>query len=964
MLNLNKRGTMKAILLSLTMLLGAFSALAQCNSTDIFNNDTTTAVCFETVGRVLKCYSNNMPDHDDSYSSSFTLTADDDEYSMCAYPDTATNFTPLYEPVETVAGCTDTYTFGVSINGVKYDPSSAEYFENTSDASNNIEWHVEARYIFSANFGNNGGHLNPFGDYHYHDVPADYFKDSLGIDGSAHSPIVGYAADGFPIYYKYVYSDALDTLSVIEAFNSGYTLKSGTRPGDGVSAPDGSYTGLYYEDYEYNASELDSCNGRYGFTPDYPYGTYYYVLTDSYPYIPRCFKGDNVDNSYLVGPAASCASSDASTSCASKTAGCMDPFANNYNSSANVDNGTCTYNFQVIVADQDATCAGNDGLVNATVFGGTAPYTYTWSVAGSASSISDLTPGSYTVTVVDASSSETQATATVGEANRLLDTSTGDDEKSGSGYALSLDGTDDYVDFEGDMQLTSHSFSAWVNTSATTSQTLMQLALDGNNYVKVALNATGRVTATISESSSASKATRSSGSINDGEWHHVAYTFDATGTGTLHLYIDGTRDNGTAVSNDNLTFSISASDLHIGANRGGTSTFNGTVDEVLFWSTALTAPILRSNMCKKITNSYADNCDLYLYLRFDENTGSTVNDWIGGNNGTFESSPTYTSSGAPVGDDAQVATTVSASSNVMLASATGDNMTATVTSGTADLLVIYRVDEAPNVTTAPGAFVQLSESSYYGVKLLGSSSGVYSVTYDYNGHPGISDESTLGIASRSSNAAVSWTEETLANLNQGANTVKLDGQTGTEFILASKGGNTLPVELLEFTASVADNETVRIDWSTASEWNNDYFTVERSADNSTWTTVDMVSAKNEGAAGANYSIKDYRPADTRCYYRLKQTDVDGTSTVSKTVAVEFQRTVNMRLYPNPASSFITVSVADAELQSIELIDIHGRMVLQAARTHQLDISSLPSGVYLLRANGANGPLAWENIVKR
>ncbi len=150
----------------------------------------------------------------------------------------------------------------MGVNGVKYDPSSAEYFENTSTGENNIDWHVEARYIFSANFGNNGGHLNPFGEYHYHDVPADYFADDLSIDGSAHSPIVGYSADGFPMYYKYIYSDPEDNTSTIMEAASGLTLKTGTRPGDGVSAPDGDYTGLYYEDYEYFSANtvLDECN--------------------------------------------------------------------------------------------------------------------------------------------------------------------------------------------------------------------------------------------------------------------------------------------------------------------------------------------------------------------------------------------------------------------------------------------------------------------------------------------------------------------------------------------------------------------------------------------------------------------------------------------------------------------------------------------------------------------------------
>lgn len=378
-----------------------------CVPEDIYAVEDANAVCFEIVDNVRYFYTNNYPDHTDSYNSPFDLLTSDTEYAMCAYPEEASEFTPLYEETETTKGCTFTYTFGVGVNGVKYDPSSAEYFENTSTGENNIDWHVEARYIFSANFGNNGGHLNPFGEYHYHDVPADYFADDLSIDGSAHSPIVGYSADGFPMYYKYIYSDPEDNTSAIMEAASGFTLKTGTRPGDGVSAPDGDYTGLYYEDYEYFSANtvLDECNGRYGVTPEYPYGTYYYVLTDSYPYIPRCFKGTSVDNTFRVGPGPSCPESSAATDCAVAVAGCMDPFSTNYNTNANVDDGSCTYSStcetSISVASQDnASCFGeSDGSVTVSVTGfGDSP-TYEWTGGGTSETKTGLAAGTYTVTV-------------------------------------------------------------------------------------------------------------------------------------------------------------------------------------------------------------------------------------------------------------------------------------------------------------------------------------------------------------------------------------------------------------------------------------------------------------------------------------------------------------------------------------------------------------------------------------
>ena len=126
---------------------------------------------------------------------------------------------------------------------------------------------------------------------------------------------MGYAADGYPIYYKYLYTDSTNANSGISAFQSSYTLKNGTRSGDGITAPNGIYDGTYVQDYEYisTLSELDECGGRFGVTPDYPNGTYYYVLTDNWPYIPRCLKGKYVDNSFRIGP--NCPTSTATTDC-------------------------------------------------------------------------------------------------------------------------------------------------------------------------------------------------------------------------------------------------------------------------------------------------------------------------------------------------------------------------------------------------------------------------------------------------------------------------------------------------------------------------------------------------------------------------------------------------------------------------------------------------------------------------
>ena len=284
-----------------------------CDPANIFANETTNAVCYDIVDHVRKVYTNNIPAHEyGPFGGNNTIAGQDFEYSVCLYPELTTTATEIIEdPLS--QQCGGGTIFGVSDQGINYSPFARLYFTNPNTAEENLDWHIEADY--ELNMDLNGGHVNNVSRYHYHNIPTDYFNNDLNIDGASHSPLLGYAADGFPIYYKYLYSDPNDTNSSISAFSSGFQLKAGTRPGDGITAPNGTYDGNYVEDYEYiNAnSDLDECGGRFGITPEFPDGTYYYVLTDNWPYIPRCLKGMYVDNSFKIGP--NCPISTAVTDC-------------------------------------------------------------------------------------------------------------------------------------------------------------------------------------------------------------------------------------------------------------------------------------------------------------------------------------------------------------------------------------------------------------------------------------------------------------------------------------------------------------------------------------------------------------------------------------------------------------------------------------------------------------------------
>lgn len=179
-------------------------------------------------------------------------------------------------------------TFGVAVNSVQIEPFAAEWFNGDGDSG----WQ-EDPFVTLADFDFSNAHTQGDGTYHYHGVPEGIIED---LPTDVHSPIIGWAADGFPIYSHHLYEDPFDANSDIITFESSYELLTGTRP-DG---PGGTYDGTYNEDYTYSAalSELDELNGRWAVTPEYPDGTYYYVATDDFPYISRGFLGE-VDESFI-----------------------------------------------------------------------------------------------------------------------------------------------------------------------------------------------------------------------------------------------------------------------------------------------------------------------------------------------------------------------------------------------------------------------------------------------------------------------------------------------------------------------------------------------------------------------------------------------------------------------------------------------------------------------------------------
>lgn len=170
----------------------------------------------------------------------------------------------------------------------------------------------------------------------------------------------------------------------------------------------------------------------------------------------------------------------------------------------------------------------------------------------------------------------------------------------------------------------------------------------------------------------------------------------------------------------------------------------------------------------------------------------------------------------------------------------------------------------------------------------------------------------------------------------------------------------IPVELTSFIAKVSQN-SVTLEWTTATEINNFGFEVQRSIDNSEFLKIGFVNGYGTSTEPNNYSYIDDNVMPGNYYYRLKQVDFDGTFEYSHNVEVSFVVPTVYKLnqnYPNPfnPSTMITYSIPDAEFVTLKVYDMLGNEIAvlvegeQDAGTHNVEFNSLglASGTYFYR----------------
>ena len=246
---------------------------------------------------------------------------------------------------------------------------------------------------------------------------------------------------------------------------------------------------------------------------------------------------------------------------------------------------------------------------------------------------------------------------------------------------------------------------------------------------------------------------------------------------------------------------------------------------------------------------------------------------------------------------------------------------------------------------------------------VGMSFGATGLAYDVDNHAVVAALDTLIKAgwtydynpADNNGALPSFDGSDIATVNSAVtNAVTTIGVFGATPTGAGQNGcpASLPIKLVSFTAQAQSANAVLLQWTTATETNNKGFTVQRSADGANWVTVGFVNsqaANGNSSVQLNYSYTDAAPLNGTNYYRLVQTDIDGTLAYSAVESVQMSaNTAQAAVYPNPAKSTLNVSVKTAA--TYQLINAAGAIVAKGvlnAGNNEVNVSGLADGIYFL-----------------
>jgi hypothetical protein len=275
-----------------------------------------------------------------------------------------------------------------------------------------------------------------------------------------------------------------------------------------------------------------------------------------------------------------------------------------------------------------------------------------------------------------------------------------------------------------------------------------------------------------------------------------------------------------------------------------------------------------------------------------------------------------------------------------------------------------------NLNVYPAAIVPTSSSCTWGYNYVVKMA--YNITLTGNNVPGslYTLQGTVGCGSSAIffdlpnnggsgnvNSSNAWTSAkncaTVTVPAMGCNTVniQISGPGISYRTVSFSPATALSVKLVSFEAAVENNK-VKINWTTATETDNNYFTIERSVDGANWKEIKKINGAGNSSTALSYQAYDEAPVTGTSYYRLKQTDFDGKTSYSATEIVKFaslSNGISIFPVPNTGNNININGISDYKKHDLSVLNASGKILFTTTlNKSSVDLPSLQPGVYVIR----------------
>ena len=205
--------------------------------------------------------------------------------------------------------------------------------------------------------------------------------------------------------------------------------------------------------------------------------------------------------------------------------------------------------------------------------------------------------------------------------------------------------------------------------------------------------------------------------------------------------------------------------------------------------------------------------------------------------------------------------------------------------------------------------------------------------------------------------------------------IGMDGNAGSDCHFSISGTNVspLPIELTMFNANL-NGSSVDLSWATATEINNDYFTVERSADGVNFESIGFVKGAGNSVKEVYYYLQDRKPLIGISYYRLKQTDFDKKESYSviQSISIDAKNTFDFMLFPNPSDKNEDIRLVfngkENDVLNLSITDITGKLLSEkniklSASSQEVNLKHhFDAGIYFVKVSNKDGKIINQKFI--